>query len=158
MDAPWCSKVGILVSFRHDVILWRLRENLGERQRNVGKRLHGNRSGPSDAAESRGGPGPAILLPRGVVRAVSPGRWEELREQPLCYAANRAFVLPTRHPRQHLVDETGGAFGHPPPPPTLTEAPSLAGEGTKRLKGQSAGPGRCRSSREIKALAEEVVI
>ena len=100
--------------------------------------------------------------------AVSPGRreelslrggwWEELREQPLCYAANRAFVLPTRHPRQHLVDETGGAFGHPPPPPTLTEAPSLAGEGTKRLKGQSAGPGRCRSSREIKALAEEVVI
>src|SRR5437867_8566727 len=87
MDAPWCSKVGILVSFRHDVILWRLRENLGERQRNVGKRLHGNRSGPSDAAESRGGPGPAILLPRGVVRAVSPGRWEELP---------RSFVLPTR--------------------------------------------------------------
>src|SRR2546428_10168712 len=48
MDAPWCSKVGILVSF---LVSWRLRENLGERQRDVGKRLHGNRSGPSDAAD-----------------------------------------------------------------------------------------------------------
>src|SRR5712691_2157455 len=48
MDAPWCSKVGILVSF---LVLWRLRENLGERQRDVGKRLRGNCSGPSDAAD-----------------------------------------------------------------------------------------------------------
>src|SRR2546427_10313723 len=48
MDAPWCSKVGILVSF---LVLWRLRENLGERQRDVGKRLHGNCPGPSDAAD-----------------------------------------------------------------------------------------------------------
>jgi hypothetical protein len=31
--------------------LWRLRENLVERQRDVGKPLHGNRSGPGDAAD-----------------------------------------------------------------------------------------------------------
>src|SRR5207245_3684338 len=58
MDAPWCSKVGILVSFS----LWRLRENLVERQRDVGKRLHGNRSGPSDAAD--------VAIAVGVARAM----------------------------------------------------------------------------------------
>jgi hypothetical protein len=33
------------------------------------------------------------------------------------------------HPRQHLVDEIGGAFGHPPPPAARAKAASLAGEG-----------------------------
>jgi hypothetical protein len=41
----------------------------------------------------------------------------------------RQHPLAHRHPREYLVDEIGGAFGHPSSPPTRTEAAPLTGEG-----------------------------
>jgi len=87
------------------------------------------------ARGSRGGPGPAILLPRGVVRAVSgavggtvsPGRWEELP---------RAAAT--------LCREQG----------ERRQCPPGYGEGNHHVYGELLG----MSSREIKALAEEDVI
>src|SRR2546426_7570110 len=64
---------------------------------------------------------------RGVGGTSESGRYAMPRTGLLC--------LPTRHSRQHLVDETGGAFGHPPAPTTRTEAASLAGEGHEALEG-----------------------
>jgi hypothetical protein len=52
----------------------------------------------------------------------------------------RQHPLPHRHPRQHLVDERGGASSHPPPPAAGTEAASLAGEGHEALEGAVGAP------------------
>src|SRR6266852_9688628 len=41
------------------------------------------------------------------------------------------------HPRQHLVDKTGGALRHAPPAATRAEAAALAGNGTSRSTAQS---------------------
>ncbi len=63
--------------------------------------------------------------------------------------------------RQHLVDETGGAFGHPPEGTPWGSAcrerrqcPPGDGEGNHYVYGELLG----MWSREIKALAEEDVI
>ena len=52
----------------------------------------------------------------------------------------RQDPLAHRHPRQHLVNEVGGAFGHPSTPTTRTEAAPLAGEGQEALKGAVGAP------------------
>ena len=67
---------------------------------------------------------------QGVIPGQSVAQAIRQREHPLAH----------RHPRQHLVDETGGAFGHPPPPTTRTEAASLAGEGHEALEGAVGAP------------------
>lgn len=47
----------------------------------------------------------------------------------------RQHPLAHRHPREHFVDEVGGAFSHPSPPTTRTKAAPLAGEGQEALEG-----------------------
>jgi hypothetical protein len=47
----------------------------------------------------------------------------------------RQDPLPHRHPGQHLVDEIGGAFGHPPAATAWAEPAPLAGEGQEALEG-----------------------
>ena len=42
--------------------------------------------------------------------------------------ADSAPTLAHRHPRQHLVDKTGGALRHAPPAATRAEAPARAGK------------------------------
>ena len=52
----------------------------------------------------------------------------------------RQDPLAHRHPRQHLVNEVSGAFGHPSSSTTRTEATPLTGEGQEALEGAVGAP------------------
>jgi hypothetical protein len=67
----------------------------------------------------------------------------------------RQDPLAHRHPREHLFDEIGGAFGHPPPPTARTEAASFAGEGHEALE-RAVGTPKPREALGQYPAAQEV--
>ena len=67
----------------------------------------------------------------------------------------RQGPLPHRYLWQHLVDQRGGALGHPSPPTARTAAASIAGAGHEALE-EAVGAPKPREAMGLDSAPEEL--